>query len=89
MNTVHYIPVACRFKALTPQSVWMTYGPDQREFNIPRSLIHPEDRTMITTLLPGTAMTLRVANWKARELGLETVRDAAAAARDLFDGEEA
>jgi hypothetical protein len=81
-----YIAVRCRLERVEKASIWISAG--TRDFSIPRSLIRDAAETPFDAVFIGMELTLDIADWKARELGIDNIRDDAAAVGDLFAGKD-
>jgi len=79
-----YVPVKGTIVTTTPDAVMLVVGQGRR-VSIPRSLIHGADERELPKRL-GVAVTLRIFEWKARELGLINQTLAGGADKDLFGG---
>lgn len=80
-----YVRVRGWIQAVREKSVLFAVGESVRRAGwIPRSCIHGADDLQLDGKMVGDAMTLRIREWKADELGFTSTRNDDAADRDLF-----
>jgi hypothetical protein len=81
------VPVQASIAAVREHAVLLAVGErSQLQRWIPRTLIHPDDSVLLDGAMVGQQMRLRLAQWKAAEVGFLNTRQDDAADGDLFDG---
>ena len=73
-ETIRYLRVRCRVIQVRRDAVAIRVDPDPGLEWIPLSLVHTLDERALTlgNTMRGAPMTLRIADWKVRALGLPT-----------------